>query len=521
MPQTLQCPKCSKALSVGDQSAGKRVKCPHCSKDFLAPGFAASSNDDDDWLQLDSDPVQAPASPPASEPDEVVDIVEVVDDVSPRPSKNSGKSPIKTPSSELPSLEDAEIGDLGPPPPKKSSAAAAGLDMFGASLDEFTSSVEPLPSKAPAKTDDVFGDLPPVEPSEVVGSAPAAESIPTVEAVEFQQEFRVTCHICNSILYAKAKQQGRKIKCHDCHTEIVVPAPPKVKKKTKIDIDRAATFSFEESKVVTKEKKPDPYRKSAQELLDEAAKVETTEPKPDYDAPDVKEWARNTFGVFLDPGVILHWAGITLLAAIPTAIVLWTESELLLVGLFVGGLVLSAVVAACGLAILQAVANEHKMVTEWPTGDPVAWFDDLVFVLAAAGLVGVPVWALTMLTFGPSLIAIAVTMFAIYALFPFVLLSMLDMRSILVPFSPEVARSATRCQDAWGVLYLTSGLLFFGLFLLFAMLSAAERPIVMAVCGIAASVAVAFCYFGLIGQLAYAIGQAINEPPKKRASVEE
>jgi hypothetical protein len=105
-------------------------------------------------------------------------------------------------------------------------------------------------------------------------------------------------------------------------------------------------------------------------------------------------------------------------------------------------------------------------------------------------------------------------MLSVYFLFPFILLSMLDMNSAFVPFSPEVARSVTRCEEAWGGFYFSSGLVFVGLFLTFALASTMSPPVAAAI-SIFAGVGVTFCYFSMIGRLAYAIGQAVNAPPMK------
>ena len=91
---------------------------------------------------------------------------------------------------------------------------------------------------------------------------------------------------------------------------------------------------------------------------------------------------------------------------------------------------------------------------------------------------------------------------------------MLDMNSAFVPFSPEVARSVTKCQESWGGFYFSSGLLFIGLFLGFA-LASNSTPAVTAVVSIVAGIGVTFSYFSMIGRLAFAIGQAVNAPPMK------
>src|SRR5690606_37381160 len=134
------------------------------------------------------------------------------------------------------------------------------------------------------------------------------------------------------------------------------------------------------------------------------------------------------------------------------------------------------------------VANGEKKVSAWPVLDPIGWLENLIGVFSAAGFAIIPVYAITQLVFGQSLITVALTMLSLYTLFPFVLLSMLDMNSALSPFSAEVARSVNRAQEAWGGLYFTAALMFFGLFLLYTI--ASTFPVaITAVAGIFLTVA--------------------------------
>ncbi len=517
MPQTLQCPKCHQSVTIGDGSAGKRVKCPHCEKPFLAPGFAATQNDDDDWLTLDEDPKLASPSPIVAS-ESSFDDVEVVDD-----------------------LENADESHGG------HQLGSDLLPKFGDQLNEFTSQIEPLPkasSSALSESTEIdqefmVPDLPPVDPipiqQSLPGSLPFAElndDAPTdlnddasqaanaprvADAVEYESEYRVKCNVCGSLLYAKARQAGKTIKCGDCFTQIKVPPPPRVKKKPKIDVKNAKTFSFEESSAPEK-KRVDPYRKSAQDLLEEAeaAENETHQDYIDPDIPSVREWAMNVFGIFFDMGVVAHWVGLSILGSIPAAIALSVGHPFLIIGLGVYELVFAALTIACGFAIMQSVANKHETVSDWPEADPVSWIDDLVVAVSAALLAGLPVLAITSLAMGPGLLSVALTMFSIYLLFPFFVLSMMDMQSVWVPFSPEVARSVTRCQEAWGALYLSSGILFFVLFLFYVGLSNAP-PGPASVISIALTILVVFSYFSMIGRLAYSIGQSVNEPANSAA----
>ncbi len=544
MPLNLQCPKCNQDVSVGDSSAGKRVRCPHCQKEFLAPGFAATQNDDDDWLSLDSDDSAARAPIAQGVP-----VAELAD----------GSADVAS-DDEFDEVELVEV-DVDVEDVVGEDEDAVVLSKFGKALDEFTSEVEPLPTGGP-KTADPFDGLPPPDqsgaqpvvkssvgeidaefmipdlpaPAEIPGhdvlpldesfSTPLDDDLgpdvgpdfrtppPTADDVEYASEYRVKCNICGSILYAKARQAGKTIRCNDCHSDVKVPRPPKVKQKPKIDVENARTFSFEETSVPEK-KREDPFRKSARELLDEAEKSEDETPGEyrDPDIPSMREWAMNVFGIFLDIGVIAHWLGLSILGGIPAAIVLSIGQPLLYALSAALALVFITLTIACGFAIMQSVANKHETVENWPEADPSAWFDDLVVAVSAVALAAAPMLTLTSFAFGPGLTSTALTMMSIYLTFPFFVLSMIDMQSIFTPFSPEVARSVTRCQEAWGALYLSSGLLFFGLFLFFVMISSASAGPAAAI-AVAATIAVTFSYFSMIGRLAFAIGQPVNDPAK-------
>jgi hypothetical protein len=330
--------------------------------------------------------------------------------------------------------------------------------------------------------------------------------------VQYATEYRVTCNICGSFLYAKAAQAGKTVKCPDCHSPLTIPAPPKVRKKFTVNLDEVESFNFEPNTKV--ERRPDPYQKSAEQLLEEASREETTNSNPRYDdTPSVLEWLKGIFSPFKDPAVLVHLLGLCVLACVPTLIVLNIDSPILVLGLFPAGFFLALLTVSCGLAILESVANDQPAVSDWPTLDPIAWLGHLFLVGAALTFAAVPVWLVCMLVLGPQLLSVAITMFFIYMLFPFVLLSMLDMESPFIPFSSEVARSVTKCEEAWGGFYFSSGLLFVGLFLIFSTASTMS-PSAAAVLSLVAGISATFVYFGMIGRLAYSIGQAVNAPPR-------
>ena len=117
-------------------------------------------------------------------------------------------------------------------------------------------------------------------------------------------------------MYAKAVNSGKTTKCSDCYSEIIIPKAPKIRKKPEIDIENAETFSLGQNASEPKNT-PDPFKKSAEALLAEASRQEEDESPPIYeDTPNVLEWIKNVFGIFKDPGVIMHWIVLSVAAAI-------------------------------------------------------------------------------------------------------------------------------------------------------------------------------------------------------------
>lgn len=497
MPQSLQCPRCNEAVSVPDQAAGQRVKCPHCEETFLAPGVASTVNDDDDWLKLDDDPL-----PPTSAP---------------------------TPAAQSPAVAQPPAS-AQPPAPAQPTASApkkaftpdeeALLAEFTDDLDEFTAEIEtpppPHPSTQAAQPAGPVGPPRPASggPAAGVGAAapkPTSKPAPQADVVEYATEYRVTCNICGSMLYAKASQAGQTIKCSDCYSPVTVPPPPRVRKKANIDMDEASTFSFRPSE--TTERRSDPFQKSAEQLLNEASRVEDTSSVDRFDdTPSVREWAKSVFGIFTDRGVLAHWIGLSVLGSVPAMIALSADVPVLITGLFPAGFFLAVLTVICGTAILCAAANQQQSVSQWPTLDPTGWIGKLFIVLTAACLAAVPAWAACQIILGTQMLTVATTMLSIFAIFPFMLLSMLDMNTPLIPFSAEVARSVNKCDEAWGGFYFSSGLMFVALFMTFATAKAMlSLPVATAVI-VTAAVGATFIYFSMLGRLAYAIGQTVQAP---------
>jgi len=495
-------------VRVSASAAGQRVRCPRCQADFKVPGTTPPVNDDDDdWLNLD-EPLPASlaaAKPPsASKPD---------------PSKSDAAKPT---AASLPvDLEDDYGFQLVPDDPGSDSQANRDDDLFGMSLpappadsgkatgdfsaDDLAALENILGASSPKNHADNFSGQ--AGGPAMAGGAPLGEVLGDEDVVS---EFRVTCSICSSVTYARPDQVGKQIKCHDCYSPITVPPPPKPKKVYKPDIENAQVFGMFE----TPEPPPSfnaPNVKSAEQLLREAEAADDAE-EHNYENPDVKNWLIGIFRIFLDPQVAVHWLLLATLGSVLGCVSVVLTHVGALIPLFAITAFFWAFVFACGFSIMESVSNNAKRVSEWPYMDPSEWFGQMATVVSAAMLCVGPPLLLALFVLGLSPLSVMMMMFALFLLFPFVLMSMLDSGSVFVPFSAEVTKSVTRCQEQWGVLYLSSGLLFVGMFV-FYLICFFLPPIAAVVFVNFATVAALFTYFSMLGRLAYAIGYAVNAPP--------
>jgi ribosomal protein S27E len=491
----VSCPQCKKRFTAPPNSSGTRVACPACGSQVKIAGPVASSNDDDAWLRLDDEfpQIENNAAKVGSK-----DLSPGLSNAAPTREVPGGKSfgqdPLWPSENGTPSFEDDALGefripDLPPAPP-----------MPGTSPK-----VPTVPPLSEQDLDALMG----VSHEEEQHAAP----VKVERTLSASESFRVKCPTCESLTYAKVSQVGKSIRCGDCHSQIIVPSPPKAKVKYTPDIESAKAFTFQDKdEDGDQPRAPEAFRKTASDYLRDAeAAVEEAE-EDDWTVPSIGDWFQSVFGIFRDPSVFGYWVFFSAFAAVPTVIAIQFQSSIVVMGLFVGGGLLGAILIAHGFAIMQSLANGEEKVTEWPVVDFFAWIGPLFMAAAAVGVSAGPVWLAMGYFFGASLITVFMTMSSLYVLYPFVLLSMLDEQSVFSPFSAEVSKSVTRASEQWGLAYLSSGLLFAGSFFIFFTCSVLPSAL-GATIAIATAVATTFLYFGILGRLAFAIGQAVNSPP--------
>jgi len=206
---------------------------------------------------------------------------------------------------------------------------------------------------------------------------------------------------------------------------------------------------------------------------------------------------------------------LSLLGALPgVALVITGSTAVLLPGIALGILFISLVLV-CAFAILEAVANGQDRVDEWPAFNPAEWLGSYLVALVAFILSGAPGAVIGWLLFSSApLLSLATILLSLFALFPFVLLSILDNDSVFAPISTDVTKSVSRCPDAWGTLYFSSMLLFGSLFLLDSFIYSLAASVIVVFVLPFLTVSFWFIYFAMLGRLAFSIGQAINAEPR-------
>lgn len=497
MTDPIQCPRCGAPLA-NDGSA--TLQCGKCGNSVLNPG-AASRSDDDDWLNLDDTPIPTSNPGDALFPDQTLSPNQTPRPNQTLPPNQAGEGDSPNADGDVP-LEVDGMGIVEVDPAEWSDP----FDSGAPSEAELSS----LPSQPPRQTAAPDGSTTP-------GGRPAGNSSGgTTSPTNPHQEYRLKCKVCDSITFVLPAQAGSVIECSDCHSDLIVPPPPTPKKKSDV-APGPATFSGSVPPAIpfaaappTASRPEDPFRKSANELLEEASRVEIEEPDDDFTVPSAKEWFASVLSILTDLSVVAHLAVFSVAGSSAAMLALATGHPAVMMILFPAAAIFGLIVLSSGFAILQSTASDCDQVEDWPTTDSSVWFENAVCTASATAISGAPAFALTTFIFGPNLVTAAVTMLSIFVLFPFVLLSILDNNTVLMPFSAEVARSVQTTQEPWGGLYFSSAILFAGLFFLYVIMGM-TNPVGSAPVVVTATVTAVFLYFAMIGRLAFAIGQAVRQ----------
>lgn len=354
-------------------------------------------------------------------------------------------------------------------------------------------SVSPvLPDILDVDLDDIGFKLAEITPKTSAKSAFAAEHL-GLEAGELKEsEFSYPCKVCGTTMYAKPSEIGSMVHCPDCYSEYSVPSAPVQKARPRDpDLSKIADVTLLPAQgggVRSQEF----GRSTADDYLARAAK-EVDEQDQDareefYDF-DASGWLKRTFAFLGDPSLIViamvsgAFMGGTLIGAsvVSQMAAQWRPDQAeatgrigFLVVLVLIGIPLLAITLANGISILEASANKMKRIPNWPIFNPAGATSEMIVVIAAfvvavlpGGLIG---WLGSWGGLIPSL-RMGLTMFSAYGLYPIILLGMLDNQSVSEPYSKAVIESMRSKADAWGAMYLLSGLAMAFIFVLYLVAS--------------------------------------------------
>ncbi|GAB5406914.1 MAG: hypothetical protein Aurels2KO_51450 [Aureliella sp.] len=511
------CPKCGKRLKAGRKIAGRRVKCPGCEQPVRVPGAQPTKPAaTDNWLELDAPAIsdlddrdkqakQIQAKKEATRKQKTehnkersakAKVPPVPVEVRPKADDRGGPTGLDSP------IDEFSLAPLEPTPqpkarseqpkdsvpkndgaktksaqPKKAPAESA--DSTPSVFDEDLPALADLeePKKKPAGLDgllsaqlseDLLDDLGGEFDDADVDTPPVAE-----ETEETNPEYRVKCPTCTTPQYVRLTQKGSKLKCPDCFDVFVIPPPnpsqlKQKKRKPDYETGPDLALSPQDHNIHTGEKRE---RSQAAKIL-EKAKSDVSEDELDglYGGDfDTKGFVQRTFGCFRDPIAVAQILGYGLVFAGLFAVVQYAaltfESDfgkgmLLIAGILVPlvCMLFSLPMLAGGLSLIESVANNEPRLSHWPGFD---LFDNIgdvlvvLFALAGALLPGAVVgsFAGSTLALGGH-VQITCIMLTTFALFPILLLSMMDNGSLFAPISSAVVRSLKEATEEWGGYFL-------------------------------------------------------------------
>lgn len=386
-----------------------------------------SNSDDDDWFSLESKPAEPPKPKPPAAPK----------------SKGSEDAPKSSFDDDLPDLAPM---NQPPPAPQNRRAEQALRDALGAQedlLDESRADTKP----------------------------PAKEPKPKLS----DREYSISCKVCKTLIMVRPSKVGTQVRCPDCHSMLVVPPPPvkkPVAQATVDELDGSVQLSPVENdnprsgsgaSVNTKEI----LSKASKELQREREEIESVS-----GAFDSKEWLSRTVGFLSDLRLVIALSILSLIFSVAfyfQALIPSNPEEGLMASLerfredllFALTVPIQWVLFICAVAVVPKAANREKRIEPWP-------FFQNIKEYAGPALVGFAAFLLTnfvanLLMGGLAVIKVPVFLRDLFAeilqwgILPIAYLSMLELRSYIKPFSMSIFKSISAKSDAWGAMYMQTG----------------------------------------------------------------
>ncbi|MBC8875500.1 MAG: hypothetical protein H8E44_39240 [Planctomycetes bacterium] len=425
--------------------------------------------------------------------------------------------------------------------------------------EDFVAQPAPAPIQAPTQTQSqekaqyrAEPDAPPAQespasqPSESKTSRQAPRKSSSAVAQTQQQEFGIECWLCGTRMYATLDQVGKKVKCPDCHSMVMVNVPKKPPEPTQ-HREREDQDEFGLSEPV--ERPPNEYlprEELAPDSVDSPASAkpapeEASSPRPTGNAMvdmargvmakaeaevEAEERARpklpeqpfktDVLSFLLDAAGAARWVVLTLMghafvASLHGAFALAGGGgmqqflavflSVIVIGL---GVAFALLASACSIAIVQDTTNGYDKIEQWPGVNIGEWMFDGFYVINSL-LAAVAPGALPVYLLSSNETAIYAGTLTGVALFPILLLSAFEQASPLGFASPAIWKSLGARTSRWLKFYLLSaGLAVLGVGA--GWLMATDSFFLW---GLSTAIlsAIAMVYFRLLGRLAWCLSE--------------
>lgn len=522
IPQQIifQCPFCDKKLRAPQKLAGKQLNCPKCNQLLEVPIHGIPNSEDpaagsapESATESGNAPLASNQPVPNGTPstwssggpitggslfdDDLPELAPLVQ--SALQAESMGKSTPEHPSNKSNSSSSRKPISEGNLPPSISNTPSAPS----------VSSTPSVPPSPDVPDDDEFrlapADATPHKPSglpfdlaELTTGSTGPKSLDVSldklhlpgNALEVsggksrEQEFWFSCKVCGTRLVGVPSKIGKTTQCTDCHTNVQIPPPkdPKAKQAPTITHDELAEVSFEPI-TAQSSKQPVTTKSQTAELL-RKAKEESDAESDELDSImvdfDTQKWLARLFWFLKDPQLIFI---VVLMGAIASIWLAFTSAlpEIFQIQnprvagviqtiLFVcPGIAFGAVLMSLGVCVVNMVANQYRLVQDWPFSSPGDVLGEVLAVSSAAAIAAAPGGMLGMVlatSTGSTVVMPFLTIASFWFLFPFVFLSISENGAITEPFSRNIYDSIRSKSDHWGAMYLQTMLAALVLFVL-------------------------------------------------------
>lgn len=357
--------------------------------------------------------------------------------------------------------------------------------------------------------------LAPMDDTPAVQAAATPSAPPAAKDGEY---IRVPCPICNWVYVGKPESVGQSTTCADCHNVFKIK-PRAVAKK----VQRVVAY---DPKIGVAAASELPEQEGRSEELMAKAHAHREEIEKDKPQPPKRPFTEGIYNYPFMSRVIQAWLALPLLLFLPSIMIsysLTTQDKEQMVGLLVMVGVFPLLVTALVYAgfhmmqLLMTTANGYRQPVEWPRFDFGEWAGHLLFFVFSISVALMPGAILGIgLPWYGKWAAHAISGFLFH---PFVLLSMMDANSPVMPYTRQIHRTVTKAPAAWMKFYLA--LLPVALALVFTIvLTVLARKwlvlgtVMFGVLTIVFSLGMTI-YFRLLGRLAWVLGDVPTEEEEK------